>query len=131
MPRGLYVRDSSPAARGEFVLAWLPSVAREMAHARGYLPRTVPALKPIAAIAGDVVCATGVSITINGSTIAERRTEDHQGREMPTWTGCKTLSRDQIFLLSTYAPDSFDGRYFGLSVTSDIIEKVTPVWTFP
>lgn len=131
MPRGLYVRDSSPASRGEFVLAWLPSVAREMAHVRGYLPRTVPALKPIAAIAGDVVCASGQRITVNGAAMAERRTEDHQGREMPAWTGCKTLSRDQIFLLSTYTSDSFDGRYFGLSQASDIIEKVRPVWTFP
>ena len=50
---------------------------------------------------------------------------------MPLWSGCQTLTPNQIFLLSTYAPDSFDGRYFGLSRTSDIIEKVTPVWTFP
>ena len=131
MPRGLYVRDSSPASRGEFVLAWLPSVARELAHARGYLPRTVPALKPIAAIAGDVVCADAGSISINGAAVAGRRTADHQEREMPIWNGCKTLSPGQVFLLSTYALDSFDGRYFGVSETADIIEKVTPVWTFP
>ena len=131
MPRGLYIRDVSPASRGEFVLAWLPSEARELAHARGYLPRTVPALKPVAAVAGDEVCAEDLRIKVNGTDIAERRKEDHQGREMPTWTGCKTLSLGQVFLLSTYALDSFDGRYFGVSEASDIIEKVRPVWTFP
>ena len=131
MPRGLYVRDSSPASRSEFVLAWLPAEARELAHQRGYLPRTVPALKPIAAIAGDEVCASGDRITINGAAIAERRMEDHQGRPMPLWSGCKTLARNQVFLLSTYAADSFDSRYFGLSETTDIIETVSPVWTFP
>lgn len=131
VPRGLYMHASSPIARGQFVLAWLPAEARALAHARGYLPRTVPALKPVAAIAGDEVCARAESITINGKAVVERRIEDHQERKMPLWSGCKTLSPGQVFLLSTYAADSFDGRYFGVSEASDIIETVAPVWTFP
>lgn len=131
VPRGLYMRVPTPIARSQLVLAWLPKEARELAHARGYLPRTVPALKPVAAIAGDEVCAHAQSVTINGKEVVDRRLEDRQNRKMPLWSGCKTLSPGQVFLLSTYAADSFDGRYFGVSEASDIIETVAPVWTFP
>ncbi len=91
----------------------------------------MPALKPVAAIAGDEVCARATSISINGVIVAERRAQDNSGRDIPFWTECKTLTVGQVFLLSTYASDSFDGRYFGVSEPTDIIEKVAPVWTFP
>jgi type IV secretory pathway protease TraF len=55
---------------------------------------------------------------------------DRFGREIPRWNGCKTLAPDEVFLLSTHAADSFDGRYFGPTSIADIIEKVAPLWTF-
>jgi conjugative transfer signal peptidase TraF len=130
VPRGLYLRAGGTIRRGDFVLVWLPERARAIAHERGYLPRSVPALKPVAAAAGDVVCASEADISIDGTAVAQRRAKDSQGREMPLWSGCKTLSSDQFLLLSTYASDSFDGRYFGVSERADIIEKVRPVWIF-
>jgi conjugative transfer signal peptidase TraF len=131
VPRGLYARASGLPATGDFALAWLPADIRALADTRRYLPLTVPALKPIAASAGDTVCASQDAISINGREVARRAVADHFGRALPTWEGCRTLAPRQVFLLSTHAADSFDGRYFGPSDTADVIEKVTPLWIIP
>lgn len=131
VPRGLYARSPGAPSKGDLALAWLPAAVRGLAAERRYLPFRVPALKPVAAIAGDRVCASAEGITINGAAVATRTATDHLGRDLPTWDGCQTLTPQQVFLLSTYAPDSFDGRYFGPTDTADVIEKVAPVWTFP
>ena len=34
--------------------------------ARGYVPRGVPLLKPVAAVAGARVCRSGLAVTIDG-----------------------------------------------------------------
>src|SRR5690606_8558328 len=97
---------------------------------RGYISASVPALKPVAGVAGDVVCAQADAVLINGIPVAARRPHDPSGRPLPRLEGCKTLGAEQIFVLSTYAPDSFDGRYFGPISTALVLEKVTPLWTF-
>jgi conjugative transfer signal peptidase TraF len=129
VPRGLYARTPGAPSKGDLALTWLPAAVRGLAAERRYLPYRVPALKPVAAIAGDTVCASADSISINGTPVATRNTADHLGRELPSWHGCQTLTTAQLFLLSTYAPDSFDGRYFGPTDTADVIEKVAPLWT--
>lgn len=131
LPQGLYVRKHAVSLqRGDLVLFWLPQDARALADQRRYIPASVPALKPIAAVAGDAVCAHNDTITINGIRVASRRQNDPSGRPLPSWNGCQTLATDQIFVLSTYAADSYDGRYFGPVSTSAILEKVAPLWTF-
>ncbi len=131
VPRGLYARASGPPARGDYVLFWMPSEARALAAERHYLPTSVPALKPVAAMAGDEVCAHAERVSINGAPPSARASIDHQGRPMPAWEGCRVLREDEVFVFSTYAADSFDGRYFGPSAFTDVIEKVVPLWTFP
>lgn len=131
VPRGLYLRAPSAPSKGDLVLAWLPAAVRALASERRYLPVGVPALKPVAAIAGDTVCALADGISINGTAVATRAVTDHLGRVLPSWHGCQTLTAAQVFLLSTYAPESFDGRYFGPSDIADVIEKVAPLWTLP
>jgi type IV secretory pathway protease TraF len=46
---------------------------------------------------------------------------------MPFWLGCMRLRGEQRFLLMD-APDSFDGRYFGVTEGSDIIGKAELLW---
>lgn len=129
-PLGLYRTSSDPVARGDFVLAEPPEAARRLAATRGYLPDGVALVKRVAALSGDVVCASGRAVLINGRAVAERLDHDSQSRRLPAWTGCRTLAADQVFLLMEGVSDSFDGRYFGPISREAVIAKLLPVWTF-
>jgi type IV secretory pathway protease TraF len=86
-------------------------------------------VKRIAATGGDVVCAEKRQISINAMPVALRYTRDRLQRILPSWTGCRRLNRDQIFLLMATVPDSFDGRYFGPTSRRSILGKLMPIWT--
>lgn len=50
------------------------------------------------------------------------------GRPLPAWQGCVRLCTGQFLLLMTDSPDSFDGRYFGLTGEQELIGRATPLW---
>jgi conjugative transfer signal peptidase TraF len=128
-PIGLYVVSwNAPVISGETVIARVPQRFRKMASRRLYLPNEVPLVKRVAATPGDLICARGRGIYINGAWAAARFNTDASGRPMPWWQGCKRLRDGQLFLLSADAPTSFDGRYFGASQGSDVIGKARLVW---
>lgn len=128
-PVGLYWVSRVAPARGDLVLATLPPDARRLAADRGYLPAGVPLVKRLVAVAGDVVCAVGDAVFVNGTYVATRRTHDSSGRELPCWTGCRVLVADEVFLLMAGVSGSFDGRYFGLVRRARIIGRLVPLWT--
>jgi conjugative transfer signal peptidase TraF len=127
-PIGLYWRIGDRPERGDLVLAWAPLWAKRLAAERHYLPRTVPLLKRIVADTGDTVCASGAEISINGAAVARRLDADALGRPLPHWEGCETLGAGEVFLLMSDVPDSFDGRYFGITERPDIIGRLVPLW---
>lgn len=128
-PVGLYAVAPGAAVRpGDMVLARMPSGWRRFAAMRRYLPGNVPLVKRIAAGPGDEVCALGSRIFINGAPTAERLARDGADRVMPRWEGCRRLGDDDIFLLMTASPASFDGRYFGISKRSNIIGSARLIW---
>jgi len=128
-PIGLYeIERRATVRRGDTVIAWAPAPARALASARRYLPATVPLVKPVAAIAGDRVCALGRAILINGRLAAIRRRTDPSGRPMPWWTGCRLLGPGELFLLSGAVPEAFDGRYFGVTAGSLVIGRAGLLW---
>ena len=106
-----------------------PHAAADLAANRGYLPRSVPMVKRVAASSGDHVCRAGQSVSINGRTVATALWQDSLGRALPVWTGCIDLKHDQIFLI-TSPPTSFDSRYFGPVPVANVIERIAPLWTF-
>lgn len=128
-PIGFYWRVAGRPSRGDLVLARAPLWARKLAAERRYLPIGVPIIKRVAAVAGDVVCASGDAISIDGRVVAYRLTSDRMSRPLPHWEGCETLGAGEFFLLMADAPDSFDGRYFGPVQRHDIIGRLVPVWT--
>ena len=128
-PIGLYWRVDGRPAPGDLVLAWAPLWARRVAAERQYLPSAVPLVKRVVAVDGDTVCAMGDAIDINGETVAHRLAFDRMRRPMPRWTGCQTLGPGEVFLLMGDVPDSFDGRYFGISDGHDINGLLVPLWT--
>lgn len=129
-PIGLYrVARTRALARGDLVLAVPARALAAFADARGYLPRGVPLVKRIAAVAGDAVCARGGVVFIDGRFAASRLAADLEGRLLPSWFGCRTLRANEVFLLMFDVRASFDGRYFGPTRVSEIAGTLDPVWT--
>lgn len=130
-PIGLYrVHAGEPLRRGDMVVAWTPEPSRTLAAKRHYLPANVPLVKRVAAAAGDRVCAVGRAISINGRTVTVRQELDVAGRPMPSWSGCRQLRRHEYFLLMD-SPASFDGRYFGVTRSVDVLGRAQLLWAKP
>ena len=127
-PVGLYAVASANHVRpGEMVVAWTPSPARALAAERRYLPSNVPLVKRVEAAGGHRVCAIGEAIWVDGRPVAKRREVDGLGRRMPWWTDCRDLVDGEYFLLMDN-PDSFDGRYFGITDRRDLVGRAVLLW---
>lgn len=127
-PVGLYLIDRPAKARkGDWVAAWPPAGARELAAERRYLPSNVPLIKRVAGAYGDEICAHGSRILVNGLPAAERFSVDRRGRPLPRWEGCRRLGRHEFFLLSVHRL-SFDGRYFGTTPKALLIGRARLLW---
>ena len=111
-PIGLYTITRVMPKRGDLVLIRLPADMEAIAVSRAILLPNTPVLKPVVAVAGDVVCRFGATITINGRPAAIARELDQHGRRLPVWRGCRHLSHSQVFILARHR-DSFDSRYYG------------------
>lgn len=128
-PVGLYrVSAAATVAAGGMVIAWPPAAARRLAAERRYLPANVPLVKHVAAAPGDRVCAVGEALFVNGRFVARRRREDPMGRSLPWWSGCHELEEDELLLLMPGAPDSFDGRYFGVTKRRHVLGSARLLW---
>lgn len=112
VPTGLYIVRRGSVEKGEIAVISLPEPIARLARERSYLPKDIPALKVVFAVAGDRVCRTGQALFVNGTKVAKARKLDRQGRPMPVWSGCHRLVSGEVFLLNPH-PESFDSRYFG------------------
>lgn len=122
IPPGLYLRTQRPIERGSIVTVRATDVASTYAALRQFSDPDDRFIKRVAAHDGDIVCAQGVTLTINGAHVATRFVQDSAGRSLPTWTGCQRLSPHQVLLLGD-AADSFDGRYWG-PISTELVEGV-------
>lgn len=128
VPIGLYWVKYDTPKLGDIVLVGLTEQFKTLADERGYLPKTVPALKCIRAVSGDAICRLNRKILINGKVVSIAQLNDFRGLKLPDWQGCKTLKPDEVFLLTDH-PKSFDGRYFGPIKRGFILGIAVPVWT--
>jgi conjugative transfer signal peptidase TraF len=112
LPVGLYVVARGTPRRGDLLVIQLPAAVEALAVSRTILLRHTPVLKPVAAVAGDLVCRWGAVVTINGRVAAIARRRDGHDRDLPVWQGCRRLSASHVFILASH-PDSFDSRYYG------------------
>ncbi len=130
VPLGLY--SIAPARHLEvtdLVAVETPEPLASFMAERRYLPRGVPLMKRVAAIAGQRVCRDGAHVTIDGIDIGEALARDRAGRSLPSWQGCRRIADGEVFLMNWTAPDSMDGRYFGPLPFNSIIGRAIPLWT--
>ena len=130
-PRGWYmVRSTADLHRGETVLVQLPAPIAKLADDRRYLPKTVPLLKSVVAVAPDLVCEQQGVVRINNTVVARSLQRDGAGRALVAWSDCRKLRAGELFLLGTTSAASFDSRYYGPISTSSVIAKAISVWTW-
>ncbi|MEQ1671171.1 MAG: S26 family signal peptidase [Hyphomicrobium sp.] len=130
VPTGLYaIRGKASLHVGERVAIEPPPQLRRLLAERHYLPTGVPLIKRIAAVRGQRVCRFGHGVAIDGEFVGAARARDRLGRPLPGWAGCHVLRTGELFVMNPAAPDSFDGRYFGVLRITQVIGRATPVWT--
>lgn len=129
-PIGLYALE--PADRLEvtdLVALHAPDPLARFLAARGYLPAGVLLLKRVLGVPGQTVCRTGGTITVDGIEMGEALPRDRDGRDLPSWRGCRRIADDELFLMNWQIPDSLDGRYFGPVPKTAIVGRAMPVLT--
>lgn len=130
VPIGLYTIDAGkPPVVTDLVVVNAPEPLSAFLAERGYLPRGVPLMKRVAGVAGQRVCRTGRTISIDDIEVAEALDHDESGRSLPIWQGCRVIAEGKILLLNGDTRNSLDGRYFGPIPASSIIGRVTPLYT--
>lgn len=130
-PLGLYRRAAmAELTQGDWLLAWLPEPARQLAAERGYLPAHRPVIKPVAATPGDLICAAGNTVWLASGVRFNRLDRDGQHRPLPAWQGCRIIAADEVFLANPAVPGSFDGRYFGPVQRVTVIARLVPLWVW-
>lgn len=130
-PLGLYALISPfKLNRGDFVTMKIPSRISSFAGKTPWLNEKRPLLKTVAALSSDTVCLKKRALMINGVEVAKTRPRDRQGKRLPHWRGCKTLTKREFLALNTSSARSFDGRYFGPTKLGAIKHKAIPVLTF-
>jgi len=128
-PLGLYWIRSSRALRvGDTAVAWPPAAARSLAARRHYLPADVPLVKNVGAVGGSRICGIGSAVFVNGRRAVVRRARDRAGRVLPWWTGCHILRKGEVLLLTPRVAEAFDGRYFGITRSKDVIGRGQRLW---
>jgi len=136
VPTGLYrVRPLPPpvaamVAVGMLVVVRPPEPLAAFLAEGHYLPRGVPLIKPVLAIAGQTVCRARAVVTVDGREAGVARTRDGRGHPLPAWEGCRTIAGDEVFVMNAAEPSSLDGRYFGPLSLSAIAGRAEPLLTF-
>lgn len=136
LPIGLYRATADKAAR---LIAFCPTgLAASLSASRGYRGRgncpdgAEPLLKPIVAVAGDVVEVSPQGVAVNGRLLSNSapRAFDTKRRPLPHWPfGDYRVAPGTVWVISSYNARSFDSRYFGPVSTSAIRARLQPVLT--
>jgi conjugative transfer signal peptidase TraF len=127
VPVGLYRIESGPWRTGDLVAIEPSAGLRDILQRAGVLKQDRLLLKRVAAVGGDTVCREGESIFLNGAFVARARKVDATGVSLPEWSGCRSLTDEEVFLLGDN-PRSFDGRYFGPTGAADVLGPVRTVF---
>ena len=122
-PAGLYSIEQGTWRTGDRVAVRPSASLAEDLDRRGILPLGKLLIKRVVAGRDDTVCRDGERVTVNGSLAAIAKIASRTGKALPSWGGCRRLSASEVLLLGD-APDSYDGRYFGVTSAEDVVGRV-------
>lgn len=91
-----------------------------------------PLMKPIAAVAGEVVTTSVRGVTVSGRLLANSAPlrVDTKNRILNPWPfGQYRVQAGTVWVISSYNARSFDSRYFGPIPVSSIRSHLTPLMT--
>jgi conjugative transfer signal peptidase TraF len=129
VPIGLYaVHPAGTLRAGELLVVTPPGPLATFLDKRNYLPKGIPLLKHVAALPGQTVCRMGDTISIDGITVGVALDQDHLGRSLPVWQGCRVIAAGEVFLMNPQSVASLDGRYFGPLPITTIVGRADPIW---
>lgn len=127
VPVGLYRLSPPGRARlGDLLVVRPDPALAAFLDEGGWLPRGVPLIKPVGAVAGQLVCRAGRELRIDGRLAARALDVDAHGRALPTWSGCRLLGPGEILLLASVS-GSLDGRYFGPTDKAQVLARARPL----
>jgi conjugative transfer signal peptidase TraF len=132
-PRGVYwlsAPTEKTLQRTTLVAMTVPESFRALIQERHWTRPGIPLLKNVAAVAGDTVCVSDGTLSINGRPVVPVMARDSRGRPLPQLRGCRQLAAGYFLPLSTYVPNSFDGRYMGQQPVTLIQGVAHPLWIF-
>jgi conjugative transfer signal peptidase TraF len=144
LPRGIYrVIDKQPE-RGDIVSFWPDGsepfrIARERHYIipGRYLNRGDGGydalMKKLMALPGDVVSVTDDGVFVNGELIPNSKPfeRDNLGDPLPVFRlHDYTLRENEVLFISDHLPRSYDARYFGVQDKKQILDVLTPVYTW-
>lgn len=140
MPRGLWhvAQVTGALGRGQIVTACPPDIkAVRLGAERGYVPQgDCPGgyealVKPIAAVAGDLVEVAAGGVRVNHQQVegTAQLDQDSAGRPLRAFpAGAYQVEPGEVWLLSGHDPRSFDSRYFGPVTIENVQGLARPVW---
>lgn len=138
LPMGLWRGHAvdGPITRGQIVSFCPPDNALfQTARQRGYLGMGrcpggyEPLLKPVVAVAGDMVAVDAKGITVNGHHLTNSAAVlyDRQGRPMPELGALQhRVTENTLWVVSEYSSASFDSRYFGAIHIRQVLAIMQP-----
>jgi conjugative transfer signal peptidase TraF len=130
VPIGLYaVQPPDGIKIADLAVVVAPEPVARFLEGGGYIPRGVPLIKRVLALPGQRVCRKNLLITVDGIAMGMARKHDRSGRDLPVWRGCRTIARDEVFLMNWQSAGSLDSRYFGPLPVSSIVGQAMPLWT--
>ena len=125
LPYGLYRLAPVPPtlSRGTVVLLPVPETVQHV------WSKWVPLLKPVAAVAGDMVCNLDGVLQINGVAYGPILWTAH-GTPLPHMLqGCFVVQAGEVFLAS-HVCHSLDSRYFSCVRIGELTAQALPVLTW-
>lgn len=128
-PTGLYSIEQGTWRVGDRVAVRPSASLADDLDRRGILPLGKLLIKRVVAGRDDTVCRDGERVTVNGSLAAIAKIVSRTGEALPSWGGCRLLSASEVLLLGD-TPDSYDGRYFGVTRAEEIVGRLVRLVAF-
>jgi conjugative transfer signal peptidase TraF len=131
VPIGLYrLKRADDRFVTELVAIQPPEPLATFLDLNGYLPAGLPMLKRVLALPGQLVCRSGLTVSVDRIAMGDARDRDGRGRALPNWQGCRVVGEGELFVMNRQSANSLDGRYFGFLPASAVLGRALPVWTW-